>query len=344
MKTHSKVDTLTLSPELQAYLVKGVSSLKNKETLIIGDVGVDEYILGEVKRISPEAPVPVLEVEKEDVRLGLAANVAQNVTALGGRAHLISVVGRDQGADTLKSLLSDVNVSFNHMVIDNNRPTTRKARVMAQHHHLVRIDFETRKNIEAQFELEILKKVEELAPQVDNIVIEDYAKGVVTQKLVQGIVQIAKRQNKKVLVDPHRSQSLDIYQGVDVIKPNFDEAVALSGLTYDSLRDKSDKVFEVGEAVLKKMGRAELVMTRGKEGMTVFSNGKISQVPTFARDVFDVTGAGDTVIATLALGLASGLSLVESCMLANFAAGVVVAQVGCVPCKASELVDYIQQF
>jgi D-glycero-beta-D-manno-heptose-7-phosphate kinase len=323
-------------------LLEHIEKLSGKKILIVGDVGLDEYILGEVKRISPEAPVPVLEVEKEDVRLGLSANVAQNVSSLGGIPLLISVVGKDSGADLLNQLFKRTNVSTDYLVTDGERPTTRKARIMAKHHHLVRVDYETRKFLSTETEKKVLQKVEQAAPLCDAIIVEDYAKGVINDSLLKSVVSIGKKFKKKILVDPHRTNRGEFYSGIDLIKPNFDEAVALSGLNYDDLRDHPNKIIEIGQALQKKTGASDVVITRGKDGMTIISGSKVENVPTFARQVFDVTGAGDTVIATMALGIVSGLTLSEACMLANYAAGVVVGQVGCVPCTVAELREYIQ--
>ncbi len=323
-------------------LLSSLQKLAGKNVLIIGDVGLDEYILGDVRRISPEAPVPVLEVQSEDLRLGLAANVAQNVKSLGGIPWLVSVVGEDSGATLLRQLFAQVQVNTEGLIVDASRPTTRKTRVMAQHHHLVRVDREIRKNLSLETEKKVLAKVEALLPKIDIVVIEDYAKGVVSQTLLRQLVESSHRFGKKVLVDPHQTNSGDFYSGVDLIKPNFNEAVALSGLDYDELRDSPEKIIDLGRALQKRTGAKEVVMTRGKDGMMIFSGEHLLRVPTFARQVFDVTGAGDTVIAAMALGVSAGLPLAESCMLANFAAGVVVAKVGCVPCTVSELQTAIE--
>jgi len=336
------ISTLSIHDELKKRLLDQIPKLAGKKILIVGDVGLDEYILGEVRRISPEAPVPVLEAEKEDLRLGLSANVAQNVRSMGGIPLLVSVVGKDVGADHLNQLFQKTKVPTDYLVIDSARPTTRKVRVMAKDHHIVRVDYELRKFLSPETEKKVLEKIDQAAKDADMIVVEDYAKGVISNTLLKGTLDIAKKHNKKIMVDPHRTNRGEFYHGIDLIKPNFDEAVALSGLDYDDLRDHPNKLIEIGEALLKKTGAKELVMTRGKDGMTIFANGKIEQVPTYARQVFDVTGAGDTVIAALSLGLASGLTLSESCMLANFAAGVVVGQIGCVPCTVPELIEYIQ--
>lgn len=323
------------------FLLEQIPKFENRKILILGDVGVDEYVMGEVRRISPEAPVPVLEVGSEDRRLGLAANVAQNIRSLGGTPYLVSVVGKDAGAHVLRDLFKQVEVSIDHLIIDESRPTTRKLRVMAKHHHLVRVDFEVRKYITQEVQDRVFKKVESLIKDMDAVILEDYSKGSITQDLIKRVIELAHKNNKKVYLDPHQSTPGDFYQGVDLIKPNFDEAISLSGLKFDDLKDHPNKVIEVGRALQKRTGAKEVVMTRGKDGMLLFSGDELKQVPTFARQVFDVTGAGDTVIAAIALGLASGMTLEKSCMLANFAAGVVVGQVGCVPCTVDDLINYI---
>jgi rfaE bifunctional protein kinase chain/domain len=200
-----------------------------------------------------------------------------------------------------------------------------------------------RKFLSAVTEKRVLERVESLLSSVDAIVIEDYAKGVVSRSLIQKVVEMAHKAHKRVFVDPHQTNSGDFYAGADLVKPNFNESIALSGLDYDELRDDPEMVLDLGHAVQKKTGAKEVVMTRGKDGMMIFSGKNIVQVPTFARQVFDVTGAGDTVIAAIALGLVSGLDLTESCILANYAAGVVVGQIGCVPCTVAELRQYIDE-
>jgi D-glycero-beta-D-manno-heptose-7-phosphate kinase len=297
--------------------------------------------MGAVKRISPEAPVPVLEVENEDKRLGLAANVAQNVVSMGGQVKLISVIGSDVGAEILQSLLKDAGVSFEYLVQDLKRPTTRKTRVMTGQHHLVRVDHEVRRNLSAESEAQLLVVVEKNIQDVDVVVLEDYAKGLLSLALVEKIVDIAHKNKKFLMVDPHQTKFADFYKGVDLIKPNYNEALALTGIHEDSIEDQSERVLHVGRALQKMTGAKQVVLTQGKDGMTIFSQNEVTRVPTFAKKVFDVTGAGDTVIAALALGVAAGLPLSEACMIANFAAGMVVAKVGCVPCEVSELLNSI---
>lgn len=324
-------------------LLESISAFKNKRVLILGDVGLDEYVLGQVRRISPEAPVPVLEVEQEDLRLGLSANVAQNVVSLGGQVTLISVVGEDLGAQRLKDLSAKAGISWDSIITDDKRPTTRKTRVMTGPHHIVRVDYEMRKYLSTQAEDKILKEFQKRVDENDVVILQDYAKGVITEKVVRTMVELCKAKNKKLLVDPHRNNAGDFYNGCDLIKPNYDEAVALSGLDFDDLRENPNRVDEAGKALQRKTGAHQVVLTQGKEGMSIFEGNHITKVPTQAKKVFDVTGAGDTVIAALALGLAGKLDLVTSCQLANYAAGVVVAKIGCVPCEISELKEAIQE-
>ena len=336
------IHTLVVDPAKRAELVEKISLFKGKKILVIGDVGVDEYIMGAVKRISPEAPVPVLEVDREDKRLGLAANVAQNVVSLGGDVELLSVIGSDSGAEILQNLLRDSKVSTEGLILDTTRPTTRKTRIMTGQHHLVRIDYEIRNILSEKIENILIEKFSAALSRFDVIVLEDYAKGIFSKALVQKIVALAKAQNKFLMVDPHQTKFADFYKGVDLIKPNYSEALALTQIQEDDIQDPSQRVLQVGRALQKMTGAKEIVLTQGQSGMTIFSQDSVTQVPTFAKKVFDVTGAGDTVIAALALGVAAGLPLNESCMIANFAAGVVVGKVGCVPCETADLITSIQ--
>ncbi len=336
------IQPLSVDLATRNKLVEKISLFKDKKILVIGDVGVDEYVMGSVKRISPEAPVPVLEVEKEDQRLGLAANVAQNVVSLGGSVHLLSVIGNDAGSEILKSLMKKSNVTTEGLILDASRPTTRKMRVMSGQHHLVRVDHEIRRVLSEKSEIALLQKLEKIIDHVDVVVLEDYAKGIFSQNLVQKIVAISKAANKFLMVDPHQTKFAEFYKGADLIKPNYAEALALTQIHEDNIEDPSERVLQVGRALQKITGAGQVVLTQGAHGMTIFSQNEVTQVPTFAKKVFDVTGAGDTVIAAIALGIAAGLSITESCMIANFAAGVVVGKVGCVPCETADLISSIQ--
>jgi rfaE bifunctional protein kinase chain/domain len=211
-------------------IINQLPSLENKRVMIIGDIGLDEYVMGQVRRISPEAPVPVLDVESEDSRLGLSGNVAQNISSLGGYPILISVVGQDGGADSLRQLLNQNKVSSEFLVVDSKRPTTRKTRVMAQHHHLVRVDYELRHFLDEAISKKVIEQVKRAMDQTDIVILQDYAKGVISRNIIESVIQIAHAKNKKVLMDPHRANPAAFYEGVDLIKPNFailSEAVSI---------------------------------------------------------------------------------------------------------------------
>lgn len=343
MASQQKVTTVDLE-RLQVLIKEQVHQLDGKSIVVVGDVGLDEYVLGEVRRISPEAPVPVLEVASEDRRLGLAANVAQNVVSLGGKAELVSVVGDDGAALQLKGLLQKQGVGIDHLMTDSGRPTIRKTRIIAEQHHIVRVDYEVRRYLEGEVEARLLARLSEVIPKADAVVIEDYAKGLLSQAAMQEVIRLGKKHGKKVLVDPHRTTPAHYYKGVDLMTPNRDEAEALVGGEAEGLRATGDEILRMGQALREKVQAERLVLTRGKEGMTLFDQDRIVHLPTYARQVFDVTGAGDTVIAALALAWAAGWSLEQACVLANFAAGVVVGKVGCVPCARADLLAYVDSF
>lgn len=337
----SSTTSLKRMADFAPYILQHHGDLRDQEVLIIGDVGLDQYVLGPVRRISPEAPVPIVEVESEESRLGLAANVAQNVASLGGRARLIGVVGRDAAADSLRALLIEAGVSPNHLIVDSDRPTTRKLRVMVQNHHIVRVDYEHRKFLSRSVEDAVLAEARKLMTGVRSVIIQDYAKGVISDRLVSEITALARASGVRILADPNPKTPLATYKGVEIMTPNFDEAVALSGIGNDDLRKDPAFLDKVGQRLKEVCGSDDMIITLGKDGMRLFEGESITNLPTNAKQVFDVTGAGDTVIAALALAWGSGFSLQQSCALANFAAGVVVGKVGCVPCSVQELLEAV---
>lgn len=334
---------MSLSAEQAQKLMDKLPTLKGHKIMIVGDIGLDEYTLGDVKRISPEAPVPVVEVTQEDQRLGLAANVAQNISALGGTPQLFAVVGQDLTARVLSELLQKVEISSDFLLQDASRPTTRKLRVMAQHHHIVRVDFEHRRFLDAKVEDELLSKVSAQLDEVQAVILQDYAKGVLSERVCQEIIRMARAQGKKIVVDPNPKTPIHYYKGAHLMTPNHDESLGLAGFVMDDLRSDKNYLDRVGHKLMDSIESDTMVLTLGKNGMLLFEKGQKYHLPTFARQVFDVTGAGDTVIAVLTLAWAAGWSLKEACQLANFAAGVVVGKVGCVPCAPEELVAYIEE-
>ncbi len=323
-------------------LEQELQKINKQKVIVVGDVGLDEYVNGSVKRISPEAPVPVVEVAREEVRLGLATFVAQNIATLGGVPLLVSVIGEDKTADVLCGLLKENGISEKYLTRDSSRPTTRKMRIMSEHHHVVRIDYEHRRFLSPEIQKKVLSNVKDLLPTAQGIVIQDYAKGVLSESCIQEIIREAKKSKVTVMVDPHRTTPVGYYKGADIMTPNTEEAILLSQLPIDDLRKASDGLVEVGQELMNKIGSEKMIITRGKDGIALFERSKVEYLPTVAREVFDVTGAGDTVIATLALAVAANVPLKAACELANHAAGVVVAKIGCVPCTRAELAAWCQ--
>jgi D-glycero-beta-D-manno-heptose-7-phosphate kinase len=293
--------------------------------------------------LSPEAPVPILDVQKEDMRLGLAANVAQNIQTLGGQCHLISVVGKDQSAEDLKILLKKQGVVSYDLVVDTDRPTTRKMRLLTGQHHLARVDYEQKHLLSEKVKNELTPKMQHAVSSADIVILQDYSKGMIDFELAQLLIQKCNSLGKKVLVDPYRSTSLTTYKGAYLMTPNKDESLALARQVQFDVSDHTESVNAIGKILMEAIGSQQMVVTLGAQGMKLFEKGKTQQLPTFAQNVFDVTGAGDTVIASMALALAAGWDLEKAGYLANFAAGVVVGKVGCVPCELPELIQFIQK-
>lgn len=334
---HFKELTFDHILSINSQLLKSLNQLKNQPILVVGDVGLDEYLWGDVRRISPEAPVPVVEVNKKDYRVGLAANVAQNVSSLGGAASIISVVGEDSSAQDLKQLLIANGTREIDFIVDKTRPTTRKVRVMSGQHHIVRVDYEAKKFISAATQSSLLRQFEKAIESAAGVIIQDYGKGVLSESLCQKLIEMSHAAKKSVAVDPHRTTPIHYYRGADLIKPNRDEAFILSGLQIDDLRQNPNSILEVAQAIRQQTDCKNLVVTMGGEGVLVFEANQSTRVPTRPRQVFDVTGAGDTYVATLCLGWWSGFDLIQSACLANAAAGVVVGKIGSVPCSLDEL-------
>ncbi len=316
-------------------VLEKLSELKGGRVLVFGDVGVDEYIQGDVVRISPEAPVPVVDVKTRDQKLGLSANVAANLQSLGGEPLLFSIIGGDSNGESLKALLRERNISTQYLVEDPRRRTTRKLRIMSSHQHIVRVDFESKKSASQEILLQCRDQLLKALDECHCVVIQDYAKGLVNRESCQKLIQWSKEKNKPVLVDPHRSTPLEFYKGARLITPNRDEALELARQIPKP--DIWGNLDAIGPEFMNILKSPQMVITLGDQGMKLFDGENISKLPTFARQVFDVTGAGDTVIAAFALALCAGWSLEEGGILANLAAGVVVGQVGAVACSLEDL-------
>jgi len=302
--------------------------------LVVGDLILDEFIWGSVERISPEAPVPVVRVERESAMPGGAANVACNVRALSGQASLLGVVGQDGGGKRLKQELEGRGISTEWINTDPRRPTTRKTRVIAHHQQVVRIDRERTDRVGGAVLDGLLEGAREMIPQVDGVIVEDYGKGLIHPQLLKPVVALAKKYRKVITVDP-KEEHTPYYRGVTALTPNKKEAALAAGMP---ITDEAS-LLRAGKKIVSKLKPEVLLVTLGEDGMCLFSRGgrKPLKIPTVAREVFDVSGAGDTVIAAFTLARAAGASFPEAAMLANAAAGVVVGKIGVATCSPEEL-------
>ncbi len=299
------------------------SKFSNTGILVVGDLMVDQYIYGKVRRISPEAPVPVVEVNQETLLLGGAANVAHNVQSLGGNVFIAGSIGRDDVGKILINKFNEIGFDTSGIVIDGKRPTTVKTRVIAHSQQVVRFDREIKSDISRSTMVLILDYIESCLPHIKGIIISDYCKGLITRGLIRKILELA-GPRRFVTVDP-KIGHFHYYKGVGLITPNVNEASFGSGIDINDERS----LHAAGKSLLKKLQCKAVMITRGDEGMSLFErNGKVTHIPTCAQEVYDVSGAGDTVIAALTLSHASGAALKDSAIIANHAAGVVVTRVG----------------
>ncbi len=304
------------------------------EVLVVGDLILDEFIWGGVERISPEAPVPVVWVERESAMPGGAANVAVNVQALGGQARLLGVIGRDPAGERLRQELKDRGLSTEGILVDPTRPTTVKTRVIAHHQQVVRIDREKLHELGVPLLRDLLEFARQRVPRAGGVIIEDYGKGLIRPALLKPVIGLAKRLNRVIAVDP-KEENFSLYRGVTALTPNKKEASLAAKLP---IRDQKSLV-AAGRKIIQALKPEALLITLGEEGMALFGrDGKDPvRIPTVAREVFDVSGAGDTVIAAFTLARAAGASFLEAATLANAAAGVVVGKVGIAACSPEEL-------
>lgn len=301
--------------------------------LVIGDVMLDRYWSGTVHRISPEAPVPVVNLREKSAVAGGAANVAANVAGLTATPYLIGVVGIDEEARLLPELLSRKNISGEFLVSLKDRPTTVKTRVVAHHQHIVRIDQEERKPLNAGQEKKVWRIIEKVFDHTDLVIISDYAKGLLTENLLVRLITQGKEKNKPVLIDP-KGKDYAKYKGATLLTPNRKEAAEACQMEEDGY----DVVEKAGVKLLKELDLQALIITQGEDGMTLFETKREPlHLAAAARDVFDVTGAGDTVIATLAVVLAAGGDLPTAARIANIAAGLVVEHFGTTSITLAEL-------
>lgn len=314
-------------------LKKLFSKFEEQKIIVLGDLMLDRYLWGRVSRISPEAPVPVVEIESESFRFGGAANVTHNVMSLGAEVIPAGVIGEDGSGETLKRLFKEKGLSTEGLIIDEERPTTVKTRVIAHSQHVVRTDREMRRGISRKIQKRILHFLKDCLNDVDGLILEDYNKGLFVHHFITDVIALAQAHDKMVFVDPKFDHFFD-YRGVTLFKPNRKEVTDKLGF-----RLESDEALEkAGQKLLDRFACQALLITLGKEGMALFEPDKPwIKVPTRAVKVHDVSGAGDTVIATIAVAMAAGSNLREAATIANHAAGIVCGEVGIVPVDRERL-------
>ncbi len=301
---------------------KVLKEFGKQRILVIGDLILDRYIWGKVDRISPEAPVPIVEVTKEDFLLGGASNVANNIRALGGSATIVGVIGNDRAGDVLTNLLDKQGIRCQG-VVRCSRNTIVKTRIIAHNQQVVRFDREDKERLDGKISKEILEYIRGVLPDHNAVIISDYKKGVVSSELIGEVLKSAKPSHIFVSVDPKVSH-FRFYKGVSLITPNLAEASLASGI---EIKDEKSLI-SAGKTLLKKLSCDAVLITRGEQGMSLFEKEKVTHIPTVTKDVYDVTGAGDTVIAAFTLAHAAGASLKNAAVIANHAAGIVVGKVG----------------
>ena len=308
------------------------NAFKKKRIAVIGDIMLDRYIFGHVSRISPEYPVPVVDVSHETLRLGGAANVAVNIHAMGAQTILLGIIGRDDNARALIDLMRYHGLSTKHLFHDPERPTTCKTRILSQNHHIARVDYERRDDASEPAESFIDKHLRESIDSLDAIVLQDYNKGMLTPVLINKIITLASSHAVPVLVDP-KLKGFFSYRECTVFKPNLAEIASSLGIT---LKNTDNDIEHACKKLMEKMKCQHLVVTRSEKGLTI-CNDRFTHIPASSLEVADVSGAGDTVIGILSLGFATGLDIETSAEIANLAAGTVCQEVGAVPVNPEKL-------
>lgn len=323
-----------------------LNSLSNARILVIGDVMLDHFVWGNVRRISPEAPVPVVEVVREDLFPGGAANVARNLAEFTKHSFIMGRVGNDGAAQQLRDLLEAEGVSTGTLIVNDTLPTISKTRIAARQQQIVRVDRETLAPLTDGELAEVERIVRAQLPELDALIIEDYGKGFITQPLVALLTRLATEANKLITVDPSPRNPLD-WKGATLVKPNRLEAFAAAGIDdrhQPGDPSKDPQLLEVGKRLLDKWQVANVLVTLGEQGMMIFSASDATphHIPTRAREVYDVSGAGDTAIALLTLALASGMTLHDAAEVANHASGIVVGKLGTATLTPAELLGVFQ--
>lgn len=319
--THQAVETL-------------LASFVGKHVVVVGDVMLDEYVRGDVARISPEAPVPVVDLTERQLMPGGAANAAANIVSLGAKATIVGVVGADGPADQLRVAMKERGIATDALVVTKERPTTHKLRIVARSQQIVRVDVESREKLSAESDARLVAQIKESAEGAHALVISDYAKGVVTDSVIKACIETAHTLGIPLVVDP-KTRDFSKYAGATIITPNVLELEVASGV---STHNRDQAIVDAGSGLLPSVKGSSILVTRGAAGMTLLSAGaEPLHLPTVARSVFDVTGAGDTVVGTLTLALAAKVAMVPALILASHAASIAVGRPGTVAVTTEEL-------
>lgn len=317
-------------------LIKTLSRFKDAKIMIIGDIMVDKFVWGKVSRISPEAPVPIVEIEKETRTPGGAGNVAVNIETLGGKVVLVGVIGNDFVGHKLIEEMGHRGIDTRGVFRDEKRPTILKTRIVAQHQQVVRTDREVKGKIPHSISQEVLNFLGNNIHEVKAVIISDYGKGVICSPVLKKAINLAHKYGKPIIVDPKIEHFLQ-YKKITCITPNQQEAAA--GMKEHQIPE-GEALLKLGQKILKRLNCESVLITQGEKGMTLFEKrGRITHIPTVAREVFDVSGAGDTVVAVLTLALATGANILDAAYLANYAAGIVVGKLG----TATTTIEEIKQ-
>jgi len=319
--------------------IRAIRDFRNRRILVFGDLMLDRFVFGSVSRISPEAPVPVVEIKDENTSLGGAANVAANIRSLGGMPIPLGVLGLDTEGNCLREEFRTIGSPVGGLIIDKTRPTSTKTRIIAHHQQVCRTDREDRSQLSPAIQSRIVHKFKAALQSADAVIVSDYAKGMLSPPLLKRTLPLAKSARKIVCIDP-KMKNFAAYKSGTVITPNTLEAEHASGISISGTRDLA----RAARKILGESGIEHLLVTRGEEGMALFeNNSRVTYIPTVAQEVFDVTGAGDTVISTLTLGLVAGLSVLEAAVLSNIAAGIVVGKLGTASVTPEELIEAIRR-
>lgn len=327
-------NTFSNSQQVATFLHRGIDSY---QVLVVGDIMLDRYYFGDVRRISPEAPVPIVQIQQVKETLGGAANVCHNLARLGCQVYLAGVTGNDHMRSTMIGLLAKHGINEQGLVVADDRPTISKTRVIGGHQQILRLDFEEAAFLQRSKEKELLYYIMQMLPTVDSVIISDYGKGVCSPKLCQTVIKECKTRNIPLVLDP-KGVDWGKYKGAFLITPNLKE---LGEAAHGLIKNDNQAVEKAAQKLRSRYQLDHLVVTRSEKGLSLINENDLIHVPTMAQEVFDVSGAGDTVVAVLGAALADGICLGDASILANIAAGVVVGKLGTYAISKEELAQAV---